>query len=121
MVELEVYGIQEIITKLDNLTTHFDYNVDKAIGEGAALIYQNAYALCPVKTGALRNSIKINHNGLCDYSITAGGIEAFYGIFQERGFIHHWSGKFIINPFMYPALLLAEDDIRELVKQAISW
>ena len=80
-----------------------------AIAQSAAEIVEDAKNHCPVKTGALRDSIKARkEQGGASYKITS----LYYGRFVEL------SPK-INKPFLFPALDQNRDRIRENIQAAI--
>lgn len=80
-----------------------------AIAQSAAEIVSDAKSHCPVKTGALRDSIKAQkEQGGAAYKITT----LYYGRFVEL------SPK-INKPFLFPVLEQNRDRIRENIQAAI--
>jgi hypothetical protein len=89
-------------------------------------VFGYARQICPYDTGELQGSIRIEvlekRGDEFRYAVSAGigwsdglrgmGVgsvgqggsnKAFYAIYQELGFKHYASGKFIINPYLRPA------------------
>jgi len=52
--------------------------------EGASRIYDDAYALCPVRTGALRNTLRIEDTGKGVAIAAGGGLVTYAAIVNER-------------------------------------
>ena len=81
----------------------------RAIAQSANEVVEDAKSRCPVKTGALKESIKATkQQGGATYKITS----LYYGRFVEL------SPK-INKPFMYPALDGNRDRLRENIRSAI--
>lgn len=69
----------------------------------AELVVSEAKQRCPVDTGNLRNSIEWGR--VRDGVIVGSAVE--YSVYQELGFIHWRSGRFIQNAFLLPGLMAA--------------
>ena len=119
VVDVEIQGGYELLVKIDNLRKTYITKIDEALQRGAEIIFGNAYSMCPIKTGLLRDSIRIEHPNILEYLIIAGNASAYYAIFQEYGFRHFATGNFIINPFMRPAVEISKNDILEEIKVAM--
>lgn len=85
-------------------------DADKAIRTLAFRVVGEAKTRTPVDTGALRNSITVEDKSRGRYWVK-DGME--YGIYQELGFTHPGSGRFIQNAFMIPAV----EQVRRYVAQ----
>jgi len=94
--------------KLDQIMAAMDFNVDQIIKWLAFQVQGKAQMKAPVDTGALRNSIRIEKVSDGVWRVL-DGVE--YGIFQELGFRHRGSGRFVQHPFMVPA---AEEIARDM-------
>ena len=79
---------------------------------GAALVVEGAAkVLSPIDTGNLRSSI--THEILTDEARV--GLNTEYAPYQEYGFRHWKSGKFIQNPFLRPALDRNEARVKKMI------
>jgi hypothetical protein len=103
------------------------------VGEYAAREYQLAYDLCPKDTFFMADHLRIEFSrggfayelGWRERDFTAAGRE-FYPIFQEFGYRHWRSGRFIQNPSLFPArnatrpkvLRALERNIRQAVRRS---
>ena len=109
VIELKVSGINLQIKNLKKLKKDLPKIRDDAMDDYMRRLLAKAKSLCPVKTGALRDSL---HTGRKDENtwFLADGVP--YGVFQEYGFAHKKSGQtmgsmsnwgWVQNPFMMPA------------------
>jgi hypothetical protein len=94
--------------KLDQITAQLGYNADQVVKWLAFQVEAGAKMRAPVDTSALRNSLHTEQQEEAWYRVSDG---VDYGIYQELGFRHHGSGRFIHNPFMVPAAEEIRDDI----------
>ncbi len=89
--------------------------LEKAVREKlqalAELVVSEAKIRCPVDTGNLRNSITWGEveNGY----IVGSHVE--YAPYQELGFHHYRSGRFIQNPYLLPGLRAALERVRNIL------
>jgi hypothetical protein len=80
------------------------------VGETAARQHQRTYDLCPKDTYRMANAIRVNfapdglsyEMGWYEGDFVGRGL-AFYPLFQELGFRHAGSGRFIQNASLRPA------------------
>jgi len=87
--------------------------------EYAQLIEDRAKAWAPVETGELRDSIYVE--------VIDGGVRIHAGEglpdgrakFQEYGFHHYQTGKWIQNPYARPAMESYKRQFREALKRAL--
>jgi hypothetical protein len=93
--------------------------VRDVLSEYAQLIEDRAKAWAPVETGELRDSIYVE--------VIDGGVRLHAGEglpdgrakFQEYGFHHYQTGKWIQNPYARPALESYKRQFRAALKQAL--
>lgn len=88
--------------KLDSIIAKFPDDSADVVKAGAFALQGHAATLAPFDTGNLKGNI----NAVSTSFKLIWHVKDFtdYGIFQELGF-HHWaSGKFIQNAFMRPAV-----------------
>lgn len=134
-------GLDELLSNLSGLGGNIESAVEKGLGRGAKKIQANAKLLTPVKTGALRNSIKsqvTNKGGTVEAKVYTNSEYAPYVEFGtgERGmgsnierpdgvsYNPEWKGQ-TAQPFMTPAYLHAknskevETEIENTVKAEI--
>ncbi len=94
VARLDTSGLDKILAEMEPRA--------REIVKGAAFeVEAKAKTLAPVDTGALRNSIETEQAGNLTWQVH-DGVE--YGLWQEIGFHHFGSGKFIQNAFMVPAV-----------------
>lgn len=102
-------------------------------------VWDTAIDLCPVDTGELQRSLRIEVGKVTrdyfSYAVAAGvgfsdGIRgagrpsagaggskiAYYAVYQELGFNHYRSGKFIINPYLRPAFNKHKNKFKRAVR-----
>lgn len=85
--------------------------ISDAIAAGAELVGANAKSICPVDTGALRDSISVEHSGM-SAEISAN---TDYASFVEFG-----TSKMAAQPFLVPSLLGNENAIISAIAAAIT-
>lgn len=85
--------------------------ISEAIAAGAETVAEQARSVCPVDTGALRDSITVTQNG------AAAEISANtdYAAFVEFG-----TSKMAAQPYLVPSLLGNENAILAAIAAAIS-
>lgn len=138
---IEVSGLSRIMDRLRGMSDNADAILSQALVQGAKMVQASAKQLCPVDTGQLRNSItaeKIPNGARVGSNLEyASHIEYGTGpVAKEAGGFKQyrqtgWSfkdpktGKFIYTrgqapqPFLYPALRVNEDRIKQHVKECI--
>ena len=134
-------GLDELLSNLSGLGGNVESAVEKGLGRGAKKVQASAKLLAPVKTGALRNSIKtqvINKGGDVRAKVYTNSEYGPYVEFGtgERGmqsaiqrpdgvsYNPEWKGQ-TAQPFMTPAYLHAKNskeveiEIEKVVKAEI--
>lgn len=116
----EIKGLEQLISKLNNLPEKLEKKVIRAaVRKGAILVRNKAREKVPVKTGTLKKSIKIRSNrvanGIISFKIgptndKKKGTDVFYGRFIEFG-----TSKMAAKPFMRPALDESETEVLNVV------
>ncbi|WP_442765105.1 HK97-gp10 family putative phage morphogenesis protein [Sulfurospirillum cavolei] len=116
----EIKGLEQLISKLNNLPEKLEKKVIRAaVRKGAILVRDKAREKAPVKTGTLKKSIKIRSNkvanGIISFKIgptndKKKGTDVFYGRFIEFG-----TSKMAAKPFMRPALDESETEVLNVV------
>lgn len=93
-VDLKIDGLADLQRMLDELPAKVEANIMRgAIRVGAKVIEDRAKELAPVKSGALRDSIKVStrsKRGEVSATIRAGGGKAFYAKWVEFGTAQHF-------------------------------
>lgn len=93
-VDLKIDGLADLQRMLDELPAKVEANIMRgAIRAGAKVIEDRAKELAPVKSGALRDSIKVStrsKRGQVSATIRAGGGKAFYAKWVEFGTAQHF-------------------------------
>lgn len=111
-----ISGVDEAVRKLQAIGHDVLFAAELALAEGVDQIVQDAKSRCPVKTGALRDSIKaVDVADGAAYEISANAKNAQgipYGQFVE------FSPK-INRPFLYPAIEANIQFVRQEIKAAI--
>lgn len=85
-------------------------NVRALVKDTGEAMHARAVALCPVDTGFMQAHLGLRFSpdalvfevGWQASDFTSAGL-AFYPLFQEFGFRHYITGKFIQNPCLFPA------------------
>jgi hypothetical protein len=94
-VTIDTRELERIARQLD-VKKH---EVGKKLGP---MVLADAKGQSPVDTGLLKSSIELQYPGGDVLARIQTNIE--YGKYQELGFHHYISGKFIQNPFLVPAI-----------------
>jgi hypothetical protein len=87
--------------ELERIAGQLDVKTDGVVRVMGEEVAGRAISHAPVDTGALVNSIRMDEMGP-GWVRVAPHVE--YAIYQELGFHHYKSGKFIQNPFLVPAV-----------------
>jgi len=109
IINLKVKGLSLKIRNLKKLKKDLPEIIDEGMDDYMRRLLAKAKSLCPVKTGALRDSL---HTGKANKNtwFIADGVS--YGVFQEFGFAHKKSGqkmgemgdwRWVQHPFIMPA------------------
>lgn len=119
MIELKVdiTGIERVLTNLERITDETIKSADDGIQASGRFVAQGAKQLAPIDTGKLRDSIiseKVKDR------VAKVAATASYAVYQEFGF-HHWkSGKWIPGKhFMETALFSLLMQIRDQIGYSI--
>ena len=104
----------QTLANLREMGEHVATAAKRALRNGAHVVVADAKSRVPVKTGKLRDSIKVaaNRDGT-SYKISANAKNNGY----SYGKIVEYSPK-INKPFLYPALNANRQRIRENIKEA---
>lgn len=94
-IVLDVRGIKETIAKIDLTNTKVRKAVQEQVGKSALNIQLEAKKRCPVRTGALRNSITVDFYGVMSAQI---GPHMPYAPYVEFG-----TRKMPAKPYLFPA------------------
>ena len=87
---------------LDAIIAQHEQRAGVIVRGGAFSVAGEAAVRAPFDTGALKGGIKAEeHTGPLNWWAHDS---VDYGIYQELGFTHWISGKYIQNPFMVPAV-----------------
>jgi HK97 gp10 family phage protein len=121
-------GTEVFLSDLERMIPS-DTNVDAALAEGAEVIAREMRQLAPVKSGKLKNAIKVGkaRNGRNGRTITVGihrrdiDLSAkdghYYPAYVEYG--HGGPRPAPPHPFIRPAFDLKKDEAWNTVKQAV--
>lgn len=107
-------GVGGTLRNLREMGEHVANASKRALRNGAYTVAADAKSRAPVRTGKLRNSIKVtgNRDG-SSYKVSADAEKDGY----RYGKIVEYSPK-INKPFLYPALNANRQQIRENIKNA---
>lgn len=117
-------GTEVFLSDLEKMIPS-DTNVDAALAEGAEVIAREMRRLAPVKSGKLKNAIKVGkaRNGRNGRQVTVGvhrrdfSGDDYYPAFVEYG--HGGPRPAPPHPFIRPAFDLKKDEAWSTVKQAV--
>lgn len=79
---MAVEGLSELMARLNRLRSDSDRIIERGLLRAGERVRNRAVLLCPVKTGALRNSIQVEQPAPLTVSV---GTNLEYGIFVEFG------------------------------------
>lgn len=106
MPEIQMHGLADLQTLLDELPAKIEANVLRGgLRAGAKVIEEEAKQAVPEASGALRDSIRVSmrsRRGIVQATVKAGGKKAWYAHLVEFGTARHW-----IKPKSRKSLLLA--------------
>lgn len=119
---IAVLGVDQVLLRMA-LTTERSIAVCKDIvKEGGEVVAEDARRRAPRATGRLQASIgvkRVYKKGPAGARASVRwGTEAFYGMFQERGFAH-LGGGWVQNPFLYPAMRDKSSAVEQIA--AVKW
>ena len=110
-MRLKVEGVDEILEALRKADKALQEELHDLISEAAEIVFREADANVPIKSGKARASLKIKtgktRNGTFYANVTVGG-ETFYITFYELG-----NSRQPPRPFMRPALDKSRAKIRQ--------
>lgn len=81
-MDIRATGTEQLLRKLQRLTTETDGIIETGMGKGAKLMQGSIKKNVPVDTGALRNGISVEKIDRCKYAV---GTNLDYAIFVEFG------------------------------------
>ncbi len=88
-----------------------DADISEALASAAERVRAAAQSMCPVDTGRLKNSLSCYSDGFTAAVFT----DVEYAPYVEFG-----TSKAAAQPFMAPALIMAEDEIAEAMLGSIT-
>lgn len=99
MLEFQIQGLDELKRQLDTLPAKIEANVMRgALRAGCSVLQKEAQARVPVKSGALRNSIRVSfarrsqRYGWLRAHVRAGNKDAWYAHLIEYGTASYYAG-----------------------------
>lgn len=115
-VAVEVMGVERTEKWLESLDPEVQELIDSQIVRLCQPIAEEARVLAPVDTGALRDSIRVKHSGWMNAHVRDA---VYYGVYQEIGFYHWITGKWIQHPFLYPALQIKTPEVLKNLREMV--
>jgi len=110
-IRLKVEGVDEILEALRKADKELKNELHNIVAEAAEIVFREADATIPIKTGAARESLKIetgiNRIGVFYANVVVGGTSTYYITFYELGTKYQPP-----RPFMRPALDNSRAEIR---------
>ena len=99
MMEFEFQGIEELVSRLEQVGKSVEQGKDEAVLEGAKVMQKATQERAPVLTGNLKAHVEISDvkDGEAEVYVDQQG-KAYYGYFHEVG-----TSKMRAQPFMGPA------------------
>jgi len=113
---VEIRGMKKALKTVSELSKETVKSIDDAIQTSAKLVAQNAKLLAPVKTGRLKESI-VSEKIADKVARVRDGVP--YGVYQEMGFFHWKSGRFIRNPFLEPSIFAVLSQMEDRITYSI--
>lgn len=110
-VKVDVEGVEEVLGKIDLTNAKMRKAIKELVGKTALNIQLGAKRRCPVRTGALRNSITVDFYGTMSAEI---GPHMPYAPYVEFG-----TRKMAAQPFLFPAFEEEKPKFEEGLKKAI--
>lgn len=121
MAEIELTGVDEILNRLQQMCENVGRLENKALKNAAEPVLQDAKSNVPIRTGKLKEGLKIgkikNKDGV-KYILVGvdrgGNSEIFYGKFIEFG-----TSKRAAHPFLQPAYEKNKNSIKEIIAETL--
>jgi HK97 gp10 family phage protein len=114
-VYVKITGTERLARNMKVLTAEIKARVEAAITDQAENVATTARENCPVRTGALKRSIRVEvGDGGMFAAVKAGGMEAPHAHLIEFG-----TRKMRARPYMVPALEQNKDAITRAIDDAI--
>ena len=135
MAQLGIEGLDKLLAKLDILGGNAEEAMQKGIDKAARRVKRDAKLLCPVDTGRLRNSIQHKVEKYQGQIIGTVHTNVEYAPYIEFGtgqrgenaqvikpegisYRHDWIGQSPV-PFLYPALIQNQENIKKDIVNSI--
>jgi HK97 gp10 family phage protein len=115
-IALKITGVERLASKLNSMPDNIRTEIDKELTNIGVDIVRGAVGRCPVRTGALRRSIRMSKEKSLSVTVSAGGAGTgvTYSIYVEKG-----TKNMRAQPYMYPALLEVKGNIPSRIKDAM--
>lgn len=110
-ITIDIKGVKETLGRIDLTNAKLRKAVKEQVGKSALNIQLGAKQRCPVRTGALRNSITVDFYGIMSAQI---GPHMPYAPYVEFG-----TRKMAAQPFLFPAFEEEKPKFEEGIKKAI--
>lgn len=115
-VTVSVSGVDALLNDFEGLTSELQSAINLAITANAEAILEDAQALCPVRTGALRDSIAIEYENDGDILTANIGTDMYYGPYVEFG-----TRYMEAEPFLFPAFEQNAPELGADIADALGW
>lgn len=111
-MRLRVEGVDDVIRALEKADAETKKELRDLVSEAAEIVFREADARAPIRTGAARNTLRIkvgeNKKGQFYANVVIGGGDQFYITFYELG-----TSRQPPRPFMRPSLDKSRAKIRK--------
>lgn len=111
-MRLRVDGVEDVVKALQQADDALKEELRVLVAEAAEIVFREADARSPIRTGATRNSIRMevgtNAKGIYYANVVVGGGQQFYVTFYELG-----NSRQPPRPFMRPSLDKSKTKIRK--------
>lgn len=109
--KIKVEGVEDVIKALERADKEMQHELRNIVSEAVELVFREADARIPIKSGKARGSLKIetgfNNKGVFYANVVVGGSETYYITFYELG-----SSRQPPRPFLRPSLDGKRNEIR---------
>lgn len=113
-VSVTIQGTNNVIARVLNFV-HL-MNSASLVQQTAEAILEDAQAMCPVRTGNLRDSLNIQYSGSGTQTTAAIGTDVEYAPYVEFG-----TRYMDAEPFLYPALQMHQNDLQMNIIQMLGF
>ncbi len=108
---IRILGVERVVSRLDRIKNRINAFVDSSVSEAGELCWRRARELAPVRTGRLRDSIRISRARRGEAIVEATAPYA--------GYVEYGTRYMKPRPYMRPAAAEAVEKLREKLREII--